>query len=92
MLFHLGALWRLNELGQLRHLTRVSSVSGGSVAVGMIAPGGIGGRAAAAYRRHLFGDATLQSLPADAEGPRFVINATNLQSGDLWRFSRPFRP
>src|SRR5215813_5016514 len=31
MLFHLGALWRLNELGQLSKLDRVSSVSGGSI-------------------------------------------------------------
>jgi hypothetical protein len=34
MLFHLGGLWRLNELGHLPKLARVSSVSGGSV--GMI--------------------------------------------------------
>src|SRR3954466_10677372 len=32
MLFHVGALWRLNELGFLPRLERVSSVSGGSVA------------------------------------------------------------
>jgi NTE family protein len=40
----------------------------------------------------LFGNATLQDLPDDArgEGPRFVINATNVQTGALWRFSRPF--
>ena len=31
MLFHLGSLWRLNELGYLPKLTRVSSVSGGSI-------------------------------------------------------------
>jgi NTE family protein len=31
MLFHLGALWRLNELGYLAKLARVSSVSGGSI-------------------------------------------------------------
>src|ERR1700709_1405873 len=31
MLFHLGALWRLNELGQLAELDRISSVSGGSI-------------------------------------------------------------
>src|SRR5205807_3241538 len=43
-----------------------------------------------AYKKFLFGDATLQDLPADTEGPRFVINATNVQSGALWRFSRPF--
>jgi NTE family protein len=31
MLFHVGALWRLNELGLLPRLDRVSSVSGGSI-------------------------------------------------------------
>jgi NTE family protein len=140
MLFHLGALWRLNELGYLKQLKRVSSVSGGSITAavlgrrwgrlrftetgpagnlvaanlqaevvapirslagstldvpavlaGMLVPGAtISSRLAAAYRRHLFGDATLQDLPSDEEGPRFVINATNLQSGVLWRFSRPY--
>jgi NTE family protein len=135
MLFHVGALWRLNEAGYLSKLTRVSSVSGGSITAavlgqgwgdlgfddegvaadferelvapvralaghtldlpavltGILLPGTtIAGRLAASYRRHLFGTATLQDLPADEDGPRFVINATNLQSGVLWRFSRPF--
>ncbi|MFL5832505.1 MAG: patatin-like phospholipase family protein [Solirubrobacterales bacterium] len=140
MLFHAGALWRLNELGYLKRLTRVSSVSGGSIAAAVLGlhwanlefePSGPGGapvatnledqvfaplrglaahtldvpavlagmllpgvtintRLTAAYRRHLFGTATLQDLPNDEEGPRFVINATNLQSGVLWRFSRPY--
>jgi hypothetical protein len=31
MLFHLGALWRLNEAGVLKAIRRISSVSGGSV-------------------------------------------------------------
>jgi NTE family protein len=31
MLFHLGTLWRLNELGYLKKLNRISSVSGGSI-------------------------------------------------------------
>lgn len=31
-LFHVGALWRLNEFGYLRKLARISSVSGGSIA------------------------------------------------------------
>ena len=31
MLFHLGSLWRLNELGRLPTLDRISSVSGGSI-------------------------------------------------------------
>lgn len=36
-LFHCGALMRLNELGLLTRLTRISSVSGGSIASGMLA-------------------------------------------------------
>lgn len=131
MLFHLGALWRLNELGFLSKLDRVSSVSGGSITAGALAhgwsrldfdgagvartfeqavvspirglagrtvdvpailygallPGMIGDRLASAYSRHLFGDATLQDLP---DRPRFVFNSTNLQSGVLWRFSKPY--
>jgi NTE family protein len=135
MLFHLGAIWRLNEAGRLRDLRRVSSVSGGSIVAaalgqrwerltfavdgvatnlgrqlvepvralaertidvpaaltGLLTPGKtIGDRVAAAYEKHLFGPATLQDLPRDEDGPRFVINATNLQSGALWRFSRPY--
>ena len=36
-LFHLGALWRLNQLGWLRRLDRVSTVSGGSLMAGVLA-------------------------------------------------------
>lgn len=35
-LFHCGALWRLNELGYLPKLDRISSVSGGSIAAGRL--------------------------------------------------------
>ncbi|HZO98106.1 MAG TPA: patatin-like phospholipase family protein [Gaiellaceae bacterium] len=131
MLFHLGALVRLNEAGLLPRLDRVSSVSGGSIAAGVLAlgwnrlafgesgaaanfdevvtaplrrmarrtidwkaillgtllPGTSGGRLAGAYRRYLFGRATLQDLP---DRPQFVFNATNLQSGALWRFSKAY--
>lgn len=134
MLFHVGALWRLNEAGALRGLARVSSVSGGSITAGVLGlgwgkldfdaagmarafhavvtepirrlagktidegaviggvllPGTVGGRVEKAYRKVLFGDATLQDLPADGAGPRFVLNATSVQSGALWRFSRPY--
>lgn len=34
MVFHVGALWRLNEAGLLPRLDRVSSVSGGSITAG----------------------------------------------------------
>ena len=36
-LFHCGALWRLNELGYLAKLNRISSVSGGSMTAGVLA-------------------------------------------------------
>jgi NTE family protein len=131
MLFHAGALWRLNELGYLPKLARISSVSGGSIAAGLLGarwqrlrfdadgvagtfeqeivaplrqlagrtldatalaggillPGSVADYAAAAYRRHLVGDATLQDLPCE---PRFVLTATNVQSGALWRFMKPY--
>lgn len=134
MLFHVGALWRLNELGYLPRLDRVSSVSGGSItaatlglrwgllafdAAAVASPASfdaavvtplrglarqtvdkgsvIGGllrprrsiadEVVRAYRKHLFGGATLQQL---VDRPRFVINATNLQTGALWRFSKPY--
>src|SRR5215216_6704395 len=37
MIFHLGTLWRLNQLGFLKKLSRVSSVSGGSITAGVLA-------------------------------------------------------
>lgn len=36
-LFHLGGLVRINELGRLRQIARISSVSGGSITSGMLA-------------------------------------------------------
>src|SRR5689334_21699633 len=132
MLFHVGALWRLNQLGYLPKLDRISSASGGSITAATLGKGWdrlqldaqgvgqafttefvaplrrlaattidkgsvIGGilqpdktvaeKVADAYRKHLFGGLTLQVLP---DHPRFVINATNLQTGNLWRFSKPY--
>ena len=60
-----------------------------SVVRGALGVGSVGDRVAAAYDRHLFDGATLQDLPApDARTPRFILNATSLQSGALWRFAR----
>jgi NTE family protein len=62
-----------------------------SIAEGIINPfKSIADEIADAYRNHLYGRATLQDLPSDLEGPRFVINATNVQTKVLWRFSRPY--
>ena len=58
-----------------------------SVIAGALTPDTISERVAKAYRRHLFGDATLQDLP---DSPRFVINATSVQTGALFRFSKPY--
>lgn len=128
MLFHAGALWRLAETGQLARVTRIASVSGGSIAAGVLAlawpslgagdgeafekgvvrplrrlasttvqtrailgglflPGPVSQRVAQAYARVLFGDSDLQALP---DAPRFVFNATNLETGTLFRFSKPY--
>jgi NTE family protein len=58
-----------------------------AVILGLILPGRVSDRVVAAYESHLFGSATLQDLP---DNPRFVINATNVQSGALWRFMKPY--
>lgn len=131
MLFHAGCLWRLNELGLLGSLNRISSVSGGSITAGVLGmnwaainpqpgtpsprfdqllvqpirklasttidagailggiflPGSISDHVAEKYAENLYGNKTLQDLPDE---PRFVINATNVQSGTLMRFSKPY--
>ena len=73
-------------VGPVRELAS-RTVDEGAIAFGILTPDTIGERVAAALRKHLFGERTLQDLP---DSPRFVINATNLASGVLWRFSRPY--
>ncbi|MFH1341525.1 MAG: patatin-like phospholipase family protein [Pseudomonadota bacterium] len=58
-----------------------------SVLLGALLPGSISDRIAEAYDEHLFHGKTLQDMPDE---PRFVINATNVQSGVLWRFMKPY--
>ena len=60
-----------------------------SIASGVLAMifGTVSKNVAKVYRKKLYGSKTLQDLP---DYPRFVINATNLQSGALWRFSKPY--
>jgi NTE family protein len=58
-----------------------------SVLRGIFGRGSIADRVRQAYDRELFRGATLQNLP---DTPRFVINATNVQSTALFRFSRPY--
>ncbi|MBS0265152.1 MAG: patatin-like phospholipase family protein, partial [Planctomycetes bacterium] len=64
-----------------------------SIVIGALLPGTtISDRVASAYDKYLFHEKTLADLPDDSAGqaPRFVLNATNVQTGSLWRFSRPY--
>ena len=79
-----------NVVTPIRRLADKTIIDIPGIVLGAVLPGPIGDHVTAAYREHLFGSATLQDLPADDDGPRIVINATNLQSGALWRFSRPY--
>ena len=132
-LFHLGGLWRLNELKLLRNLKEITSVSGGSITSAWLGlqweqlKFDAEGKAtnfeelivtplrkfcartcdiqtvlkgwlnpfrrpsyylARHYRKTLFGNATLQNLPAPDDGPLFTIYATNLLTGVSVRMTR----
>ena len=130
-LFSLGSLWRLNDAALLVKLDRVTSVSGGSILMGVLAHrwrqlqfngghatnfaeviaepvrafcsqtidigAGIAGLLvpfktpgdflADRYRKDLFGETTIKELPvADANNPKFIFYATNMQTGRSFRF------
>jgi NTE family protein len=74
----------VNPIRQFAHVT----IDIPSVLEGIFLPGTISDKVAHAYDTHLFKGATLQDLPGDP--PRFVLNATNVQTGALWRFSKPY--
>ncbi len=130
-LLHVGALWRLNELGWLIKIDRFSGVSGGSITLGRLAAcwpdlSWSGGEATnfktlvadplihfargarldlpavlhgmlpwlrgcnyleRAYRDQLVGALRLNELP---EHPQFTFNATSMQSGVSFRFTRVY--
>jgi NTE family protein len=69
-----------------------TTVDVGAIIGGIFLSGTISDKVAAAYDTTLFHGATLRDLPDDSAkaAPRFVINATNVQSSALWRFSRPY--
>lgn len=79
----------VNPIRKLAGKTLASDSAEGIVRVlgDIIFPGSVNEHVAAAYDKHLFKKAKLNQLPAD---PRWVINASNLQSGALWRFMSPY--
>jgi NTE family protein len=70
----------------LRHLAD-RTLDADAVLGGVLLQGTVADNVARSYGEHLFGEATLQSLP---DRPRFVFNATNVQTGALFRFSKPY--
>jgi len=58
-----------------------------SILRGLFGRGSVSDRVVGYYRDKLFGDKTLQDFP---DRPRFVINSTNVQTGSLFRFSKPY--
>ena len=87
--FEDGRATNLDELvvDRVREMAR-RDLDVGSVLGGLLRPRRtISEQVAAAYARHLFGDATLQDLPDE---PRFVFCATNLQTASLLRFSKKY--
>jgi len=66
-----------------------TTIDANAVFGGLLPGSHISDQVTAAYDKYLFGGATLQALPDDP-APRFVINATNVQSGALWRFEKPY--
>ncbi len=73
-------------IGPVRHLAS-KTIDAKSILAGVFLPGSINKKIIKAYKKHLYDDKTLQIFP---DNPRFVINATNLQSGALWRFMKPY--
>lgn len=126
MLFHLGAFIRLFELGLLKDIDRISSVSGASitsakvalewkrlktrddffdhvvvpirrlarwpidipcVAAGLLTPWTVSECIAGALRAFLFGNASIRQIPTR---PQFIFDATNVETGTLWRITRDY--
>ena len=71
-----------------------TTIDEGAIFGGIFLPGSISDHVAGKYDDVAFHGKTLQDLPAESTGaqpaPRFVFNATNVQSGVLMRFSRPY--
>jgi NTE family protein len=79
----------VKPIRDLASITLASGTLEGAIKVltDIVTPGSVNEHLARAYNKHLYKKATLNELPAE---PRWVINASNLQSGALWRFMSPY--
>jgi NTE family protein len=73
-------------VGPLRKLAS-TTIDRNAILGGIFSNDSIGDKLIQAYKKQLFANTTLQDLP---DRPRFVINATSVQSGALFRFSKPY--
>ncbi|MFA6958238.1 MAG: patatin-like phospholipase family protein [Thermoanaerobaculia bacterium] len=73
-------------VGPLRKMAE-TTIDVGSILSGVLWFGSVSDNVIKHYRKLLFGDRTLQDFP---DTPRFVINATNVQTGSLFRFSKAY--
>jgi NTE family protein len=65
-----------------------TTIDAGGVLGGIFTPGtSVSDRIIKSYKKILFGESTLQDF---IDKPRFVLNATNVQTGSLFRFSKPY--
>jgi NTE family protein len=79
--------FRSKIVDEIRKFASVT-VDIGAVLTGVALPFvSVSERVVRAYRRELFGKSILRDLP---DKPTFVFNATNLESGVLFRFSKPY--
>ncbi len=72
MLFHLGTLWRLNELGYLGKIDRISSVSGGSITSAWLG---------FVWKKLNFDDGVAKNFVAEVIGPVRKFSEKKLDAG-----------
>jgi NTE family protein len=82
-----GVAANFGEVVDIIRTVASTTIDVGSILGGLFLPGSISDRVIDRLDGMVFKGATLQDLP---DAPYFVFNATNVQSGALWRFTKRF--
>lgn len=87
-----SAVFKQRFVDPLREFLTNANIDVPQILLGLLAPFRSGADGVtAAYRKKLFGGATLQDLPTPGPGtPEFVIVATNYELNSLWRFGKRY--